>query len=829
MTLPQLPSPMEGMQQPWEALTHLVRLESQAYADCVDTAFKTTQPRLLNQTLQKEMKRLHNLQQTNRQIVRKAHDMAFSCSNSTRAAQRMLVLSASFLRIVNDTNTCSTQDRMILNSFLKQDESFQASESRQVASSAWDEYLQSTQETMMRITNYAHARSEYDYNYFIGIQARLKKLVAFQIPNIDVSLQELGVLDDLRKLLQSMVVALRDAQVRIEFLHGRLELFYTSISNLHLHYKDVFGRFQLASQFTRDFLPKGIALPDFFDMDNVPTPDLLLPVPFEVPTFALPLPDVDMLIAQYLNEAAALMARVIADLVDSVTDDIRIAFTDLLDELQDLLSLDDYHPPKYADSGKNIVNPEDEAKHLEELGQTLKEKGLAAFTRNWQIVDNQPIPELPTNSDHIPPTMERNQTTFEYLEPQFPIISFPAFIKGFVMFAFAHSGIVDMVLQFIRLKRLKDRHERNAQPDLPEIDYVDEEESDEKEEGGDEASPAVIQSKSNVLRLFVTPWMALGLILIPLAGMFLGLYLPHVYSNCVQTEKGTYLARFLIAPVQINNANLLGNSIYTSGAVRCANRQHRLGNRLYAQSDLVYRQDAANLQSAINQWSKPKENNGALRRCVDTTLMDEVVTSSCCGLDGYGGRCSFNQSKNLCPIDNSTLPAAAFRPLGEYLDNGACRQIMVIGLEDAYFDNSVLYEICDIVPCRGADSGLIHFFTIQAVCQIEVYIMGCCFWVLVAVYHMLMIGTACAQILSGVICVRWRSIRPDGIKLRTQVRENGELVKGFEQEERHSRVASAVRAYERVGWIRILLGSVLLLVWFISFFVLRHVLSKIVR
>lgn len=830
LTLPQLSMPSVGVEAPLRALNHLVALEAEAYADCVRMAFEHTQPRLVNRTLQQENKRIEVLQKNNRGRLQRAREISRSCSDTTRSTRRALLQSPSdIVRLQNDTASCSLSDRTKLRELLLQSQDETAESSLQDAASAWDLYLDSTQDSLSRINQYAKARAQYDYEYFVGIHASVDLLNDFELSLSGISMDDLGILEQLRALLQAIIDALRDAHARVRLMQVRLELFHASMLNLHLHYTDVFGRFRLAADFVRDFVPNFISLPPFFDVSGLPTPDILLPVSFTVPDYTAGLPDIDTLIAEYLKQLVKLIEKVIVQVATTVAEETREAVEALLEALRELLTLEDYIPPKYVGSYSDIETPEDEMKHLDELGKTSKKKALSSLEKKAKTIDDydQPAPTLPADLNYTSSSSDREARQFGYLKLQLPPFSLPGLFRTLFAWVFIHNWIVDLVLQFLRLWKLKRKYERNAQPHLPEIDYR--EEDDKEEEKEKEASQSTTQAKANVLKLFLSPWMALALVMLPVAGIYLGIYLPHVYSKCVATREGTFVARYFVAPLQINNANLVGNALYTTGEIACRRRHRAICNRQFGESDFVYRQDVAAWQTMFNEWNHSQETSGLMRRCIDTESIDQVFWNSCCGLERYGTECIMNnQTKHLCPIDNTTYPPAAFHPVGDYLSNHAC-QVDFETLPDARFDCRVMEDLCSAVPCNGVDSHLIQMFTVEAVCQVEVYIMGCCFWVLSAVYHMIAVGMGCSQLLSGVICVRWRSLRPDGLLVRMHMRESGELIRGKELKDRQAHIAIALRQYERTGWMQIVFGSMILLLWFISFCVLRRILAQIVR
>jgi hypothetical protein len=202
---------------------------------------------------------------------------------------------------------------------------------------------------------------------------------------------------------------------------------------------------------------------------------------------------------------------------------------------------------------------------------------------------------------------------------------------------------------------------------------------------------------------------------------------------------------------------------------------------------------------------------------------------NCCGLEGYtinNTTCLAEQQQNLCPIDGTLNPPGAFRPLGESTRVPACQSNASSWfLEDSSFDCSVLEQVCNDVPCSGVDAELIKEMTIDADCSAEIYSIHLCMFLALALYHAIMINLINRLFYNGVTHVRWRSLNPEGIKMMTHVREDGELVRGGDKEERTARIARTMQKFERVGWILIALGTFFALIWIWSIFILRKVVS----
>jgi hypothetical protein len=266
-----------------------------------------------------------------------------------------------------------------------------------------------------------------------------------------------------------------------------------------------------------------------------------------------------------------------------------------------------------------------------------------------------------------------------------------------------------------------------------------------------------------------------------------------------------------MSPLLINQANVPGNAYYTAAEAQCQGNQRRICSGMFAESDALYRNDLALLFSSNVRYNQSTDTLGILDRCIETDFLDIQFESSCCGLEGCGTGVAGGNL--LCPIDNSTQPAASFRPLGEYLSNSACQSETTDWvLQDSRFDCDALQGTCSVASCTGVDSDLIQFLSIEADCQVETYVIKCCLLVLLALYHAIMVNLCSTLAFNGVKHLRWRSLRPDGITFRTQINEDGELVKGGDRDERSARIAIAMKRFELIGWVPDCVGNAILCV-----------------
>jgi hypothetical protein len=96
------------------------------------------------------------------------------------------------------------------------------------------------------------------------------------------------------------------------------------------------------------------------------------------------------------------------------------------------------------------------------------------------------------------------------------------------------------------------------------------------------------------------------------------------------------------------------------------------------------------------------------------------------------------------------------------------------------------------------------------------YAIDVCYFLLALFVHAITINIVLTLIFNGIRQIRWRTLSPEGIRLRTQLRENGQLAKGHDMNDRSDRIAKAVRRFELIGKFHIGLGSIILLVYVIG-------------
>jgi hypothetical protein len=116
---------------------------------------------------------------------------------------------------------------------------------------------------------------------------------------------------------------------------------------------------------------------------------------------------------------------------------------------------------------------------------------------------------------------------------------------------------------------------------------------------------------------------------------------------------------------------------------------------------------------------------------------------------------------------------------------------------------------------------LLRSQTIKSDCEVETYVIRCFLFVIVVLYHAVVINIFCTLVFKGTRQVMWRRLCPEGIKLRTYMTDNGDLVRGGDKLDRSRRISVVIQRFETHGKLQLGLGIVVGLVWFISIFLIR--------
>jgi len=829
-----LPTAQEQVTQPLRDLQAVVSSEAKLYHDCVENSFRF-QDLQMERVVAAEVERVAEARADDQIIqIAAATDQCFNTSlTMQRSLQEWYNMGLDlFNRTVtaNDTTICTANDQERLDGILGADLSVLNNSIQSIL----EAYITQSLETLRKLLQYSKDRSAYDYDYFIGV--KLKAIIGvlddFAIPAIALTLPEQKLMLELRIILQGLLDALQGAYVRIDLLTLRITEFEASIQGFYVNYIDLYDRFALIGIFVKDFVPDGFVLPDYFDISGVPLASALLPPIFQIPTFDGALPDIDDLISEYIIKAMKLIAWVLEEAAKEATEQTRRIIEEILELLRQLTLLDDYDPPQYPKS-EGINTPEDEVAHLEGLAGKTQADTEEAVDHIRGIYDNVPqSDQSQLEGVETPIIGETNQTQFRFLDLSLPEFIIPLWLMTLFGYFASVSFLIECIVQAVRFYRLKRKYEKECVPELPEIDYLEGNEDDEAEkekEAGNKPSKVAV-AKAMLLKNMMNPMVVIGLIFVPFALSILIFWFPHVKATCIDSRRGTFLARHVFKQIQVNKANAQGYALHTASQLQCHRKQRAFCSRHSTESDAAFRNDAAALFALQSRFNDTMEVFDIVDRCVGVEKLDEQFESNCCGLEGYtldGTNCRVDQERENCPIDKHASPPMAFpRVVDAFLDPACQMDPASFSFEGALFNCSVLGESCKQVPCSGVDADFIEQMTIEADCSAEIYYIQVCLFLVLTVFHAIMINFWNALLFSGVMHLRWRKLKPEGIKLTTHVTATGELVKGGDLQERIERIEKAMKRFELSGWIQIGLSFAVFLVWMITFALLKKLVSK---
>jgi hypothetical protein len=851
-----VPSFQEGVLRPIHDLNVLVDRESKYYRQCVQSHFDFASSQGMTAASNRETERLQRIREDkNAAILEQAKAQASACNKTFSSMERLMriwmdenidaflasstlsgvsldgfVVNPSVdyqLHLVSNKSTCSPDDLQTLSRliFPESNVTFTEESARSGSiSSLWAEYRGEAESSLRHMSAYVANRTEYDYNYFIGIKinSALDILANVMLPNVSLSIDKFAMIEGLQVDLLDLRSAWQDVSVRIKLLEVRIKDFFASLQALELNYSDLFSRLLRASNFIRDFLPGGVPLPDFLDISSVPSVELLLPTVFSVPSFPGDIADIDVLLTDLIQRVLKRVLSVLQELSKEVGEQVEDIILALVDALRDLLTLEDYFPPQFVGLSDSSASADDEVAHLANKGEQYQQATVEAFESQRSaagVFDTANSSTWETKAVSLNSTFADDPRVFSYQDPLFPRIAIPGLVIALISWIFANQWMIEMVVQFVRLIRLKEAHERRAAPHMPELAYS------QGKDGGDQggySSSLAVEVQRAVLQHFITPWMAMSLVLLPFAFVGVFVWFPHVKRSCIDSRHGTFAARNIITPWMINRASLAGNQQFTVGQLQCRDEQRRTCIVESETAESNFLSDQFDLSTILGHFNETVIGAELVRRCISPDMVDATIDEACCGLEGYGVTCK-NNSQYVCPVDTESSPLpSAFRPLGEYLDDENClwRLSSDWVLSDSRFDCSALNNVCLPAACESVDADFIRHFTIEADCQVEVFAMKCCFLILFALFHAVTVNLICTLAYSGVQHIWWRSLQPSGFKFLSRVNKEGELILGNDSVERRIHIETATLRFERIGYYQLVASSLLFLSWICASYIL---------
>lgn len=824
---------------PIEDLHLIVRQESNNYHHCTVDAFDKLDGQL-NRTVRKEYNRVLAASQYNTKLVERVKNISRQCNKANQKSQDALKqwssngMTVPTTTDINETTSISCSE-MSINSL---DGDIYAAENQ--ISSILDQYMDENKNGLERIQDYTQSRIEYDYQYFVN--DRIKRALdyiddmASSVINNNLHFdftQELSDMTELvinlRSRLQYLLQHLEETKFRMEIMTNQLQSFKSSIEQFRIFYTDIRERLEKGGEYMKDLLPTGSNIPAFFDLSMLPLADSLMPDLFEITGFPSDFPSFEDILND-LSTLEKIQNDFIIKVQKEVQEILHTQTNDIAEHLREILTLDDYNPPTFNTPFLGLSTISDEVERILEIGERAKIETIQVLngTQNFHSSSHgsentrkPPIFELSRISSMI----AGNSTQFSYKEFNFFSFTVPQFLKSFLVRLLTDFWIFELIFQTIRFWRLKKRYERDATPNLPEIDYGT---------GDDEEQQAsTIQFIKNCFsRHFHIQWVVMLLIVLLLWIPVMLIWSPHVNDNCIQSNRGTFLANNMITPLLINAANVPGNQYHTIGESVCNKKKGAVCNAMFSQSELNHHKNYNAFQIYMEDYHQSEEFSHLLFTCVDAESLGEQFQDACCGLEGYSTtNCSLplEERKASCPIEEINLnndlqestARKAYRPIQEYRSD-CPEDLKSLALEDAIFDCAELHDTCDIQSaCSvGVDERLIQPLVAEADCYVERYLIQLCYFVLLSMYHAIMLNIFCTLIINGVRHLSWRKLCPNGIKLKTQLNEQGDIVKGANQQDRTERIMAAVKRFELVGWVQLGLGTATAIFWAISFVVM---------
>ncbi|MGK3735640.1 MAG: hypothetical protein ACI90V_002481 [Bacillariaceae sp.] len=834
-----------GVVDPIRNLVSLVQMESNSYLECVQQSAKRTTKRI-DELVRISQQSVGELFDSNRETIRRAEETASDCLRDTQKARGSLIqwredsMDIPWMDIAEgDSNgtttttatdgpssvsseikTCTIQKRNQTERLLGQD--FRLAEDQ--VSTALDEYMTDSQNSLENIHHYAKERFEYDWNYFV--MERMQPALDYLTENA-VSIQAIGInvdynITEIERLihvqLQSLQQELEEAKQYIDTLVAKLEDFRDSINEYYMNYSILYDRFVKAANTIYGFLPPGVPLPDVFDISDLNLADFFLPkTGLTWPELELEYADIQKKVQDATEACLATIVEILDNVQIQSVQGLRGAVQQISQALMEILELKNYDPPQFQGSRDGISDITQELDFHSLRGQEAINWtrqaliGLRVPTSTLENVTMNEI-ETPDISEFDYNFAEDTSTTFEMLSVLLPKLSFLDYVLDKIAFLAKYAFILDILCGFFQWWRLSSIYERGAMPNMPEINYGDGD-KDGRERPKRNYKILLLIIKSSINPIFV------GFLCLFSFFTFLVIFfwIPHVQHMCVHSTNGTWFANNMIAPAVTNIAMVEGNAQYLLAENACYNSQNQWCVKIGIEIEERSQSDQTALGSFQAQHNRSLEALKLMEECVDTSSMTEMITESCCGLKGYSTVDCVSDSDFICPIDSSTNPPSAYRPFATYLDSSAClEEVHEWTLSDTKYDCTSLKEACYHIPCQGVNDDWIHKYTTQTDCKVEIWLIETCqFWFTVIV-HFTALSVICSLIYNGCRDVHWRELSPDSIRLRTHLCENGTLAKGAELEERMEGFSSEIRWFEKKARLQKITGALLLSAYIVT-------------
>jgi len=802
-----------AVQKPMEHLRVAFAMESQAYQECAVNVGSILQYEL-QLVAQKEYDRVTKVHEKNEDWLHRAGKQSDQCFVAAKNARDLLVDwkdQGYSVDLVGDETVCNVSQRKEIEGLLGGETQLLKEE----VTSTWDNHVEESLRGFHLIRDYAQARIQYDYDYFVGLRIRPALEFISNLPSVDIpslSLDQAFLQARLSGPLEGLRRALNEVEEILKALKARIEELTKSVDDFYAAYLALYNRLLKASAFVADFLPPGAPLPPFFDLSGIPLAESMLPSYIDLNAL-----DVDMkALYSLVDEAAQACTSIILDVVNELNDQAKRALLGALDHINDsliaLLTLDDYDPPMFVGSQPGSTSMTDEVNYQEKIALMAvnNTKEILARLSSMQA-SGASVPKPNFTLDGPEDTTAEETTTFDHLRPIFPSISVPNIIAFLVSLLSSYLWLFELAVQAVRLWKLEAMYSKAAIPDLPEISY----ESQDQEEEQPNRSEAFLLI---CMKIFLNPRMIVGAIIAPILLLVVAVWYPHLNSNCVESRNGTSLAKHFVAPIMINKANALGNTYYLEAEFQCRKTESALCQQLQAQtltSSAGYRSSFSDMNANFDASSQALS---LIASCVHHNTKD-AIRDSCCGIKGFES-CDERSSPGYCPFHTQGQIPMAFRPLHEYLSEGSC--VKENWHKDALLEPSIdclkLKEVCDMIPCLGVNKASLRAETVETDCGIQLYTLDSLVFAVLTVFNAVAVNVVGTLLFNGFRSVAWRKLHPEGIRMKAMLKENGRLATGEDREDRLQRISVAITRFEFAGKLQIVSGVLLLLLWlFLAF------------
>ncbi len=689
-------------------------------------------------------------------------------------------------------------------------------------------FMSDSQNSLKTVSDYALERFDYDWDYFI--MGRIQPAIDFlteqsffiQATGIDISYNLTEIEKSLKKQIQPMQQALERAKQHIDVLQRKLNEFRGSINGLYVNYSELYDRMVKAADTVSEFLPPGIPLPDVFDISGFHLADSFLPPTGLVwPELEMDYADIQQLSQNVAQACLDLMLKILDDAELQSLQGLRGAIQDVVQSLIEILELKNYQPPQFQGTNPGIL---DIKKELEL--QALK--GQEALNRTAQVMTN--LQERSSVFQNLtidaiePPRIElfnynytqETSTTFEMLDILMPELSLLEYILSKIAVLGEYAFVLDIFCGLIQWWKLSSIYEQGVMPNMPQIDYgISDRDERERPKASYKIFLLIIKSLLNpvfVGFLFISCFVGC---------LVITFWIPHVQQMCVHSVNGTWFANNMVGPMLSNIAMVEGNTQYVLAEHFCYSSRNQLCANIHFEIERKILVDNSTLRHFQDEHSHSIETFELINGCIDTSNMTTMIDEACCGLKGHRTVDCSNDMNYICPIDFSTSPPSAYRPINTYLESSSCsKSLKGLTLKGERQECTSLNEACNHIPCKGVNEEFIQRLTIQTDCKVELWIIHSFRFGATAIVHFIALYAICSLLYLGCRDFNWRKISPDCIGLRTHLLENGDLAKGRTLQERSNMISDEIQWFERKARLQILIGAFLLFSYVVTVSVL---------